>query len=201
MMTLRPLLLAATAFHLIIASPLTQGADGPVAPAAAASTPSPEAVLQKGFTSLMAFLQQNRPTSELGIFLEQEIAPHFDFDYMAQTVAGPYWRQMNGEQQKLFTAKFRQTFFEALTQRMGNLGRPQVQFYPPRPSARANEVVVSARVAQPQGVDALIDFRFYRGKEGWKVFDVMANGSSALLFYRSQLAEQVQRRGLAGLMQ
>jgi phospholipid transport system substrate-binding protein len=35
-----------------------------------------------------------------------------------------------------------------------------------------------------------IDFRFYRGESGWKIFDVSANGSSALAFYRQYFARQ-----------
>jgi phospholipid transport system substrate-binding protein len=46
-------------------------------------------------------------------------------------------------------------------------------------------------ILQASGYPANLDFRFYRGKTGWKVFDVAANGSSALTYYRQYFARKM----------
>jgi phospholipid transport system substrate-binding protein len=80
------------------------------------------------------------------------------------------------------------------------MGNPEIQFYPARPGTNPNEITVSARVTQPQGIPILMDFRFYRGDQGWKVFDVVADGSSAVLYYRRFYAELVGRYGVNALL-
>jgi phospholipid transport system substrate-binding protein len=54
-------------------------------------------------------------------------------------------------------------------------------------------------ILQASGYPASIDFRFYQSNEGWKIFDVTANGNSALAYYRQyfnrQMAAQQMPRG------
>ncbi|RKZ36806.1 MAG: ABC transporter substrate-binding protein, partial [Gammaproteobacteria bacterium] len=42
-------------------------------------------------------------------------------------------------------------------------------------------------------------FRFYRSPRGWRIFDVSANGASAVTFYRQYFSRQVRRFGLQAL--
>ena len=48
------------------------------------------------------------------------------------------------------------------------------------------------------GYPAELDFRLYRGTDGWKVFDVVANGSSALVYYRDYFRNSMRRGGPGG---
>ncbi|MCB1882186.1 MAG: ABC transporter substrate-binding protein, partial [Gammaproteobacteria bacterium] len=41
---------------------------------------------------------------------------------------------------------------------------------------------------------ARLDFRFYLAEDGWKVFDVAANGSSAVMHYRQQFRQMMRER-------
>jgi phospholipid transport system substrate-binding protein len=55
----------------------------------------------------------------------------------------------------------------------------------------------SIAVLNPSAYPARIDFRFYRGAEGWKVYDVAANGQSAVAYYRREF-RQMMRGGPFG---
>ncbi len=46
-----------------------------------------------------------------------------------------------------------------------------------------------------QGMPSELDFRLYRGNDGWKVFDVVANGSSAVVYYRDYFRNAFRRGG------
>jgi phospholipid transport system substrate-binding protein len=39
---------------------------------------------------------------------------------------------------------------------------------------------------QPNGIPTKLEFRFYKSKDGWKIFDVKAAGNSAVVYYRNQ---------------
>jgi phospholipid transport system substrate-binding protein len=77
----------------------------------------------------------------------------------------------------------KEDFLTTLTQRLAGYGEQQVRFLPTR-GASAEMQTVSVAIQNPGTYPSKIDFRFYRTDEGWKVFDVAANGSSALVYYR-----------------
>ena len=47
------------------------------------------AVLKQGMDNLLSFLRQSPDPAQLAAFLEAEVAPAFDFTYMARAAAGP----------------------------------------------------------------------------------------------------------------
>jgi phospholipid transport system substrate-binding protein len=51
-------------------------------------------------------------------------------------------------------------------------------------------VNVTVGILQPGNYPSKLEFRMYRGKDGWKVYDVVANGRSAVAFYRNELNRQ-----------
>ncbi len=155
----------------------------------------PTQVLREGVGKLVAFMgQPERPdTVRIQAFLDAEIAPYFDFDYMAQWVAGRQYRAMNGAQREQLKNQLEAMFLGALAKRLGGYSNQKVRVLRAR-RGRGNEVTVGVGIVQPGGYPAKMDFRFYRGNEGWKVFDVAANGSSALVYYRQQFKRSLRQR-------
>ena len=49
--------------------------------------------------------------------------------------------------------------------------------------------MVTTAISGPRGYPTRLDFRFYKANNGWKVFDVMANGQSAVIHYRRQFRQ------------
>ena len=151
----------------------------------------PSEVLREGVTKLLQFMrQQENPSPELiEAFLSSEIAPYFDFAYMAQWTAGPAYRNMNEQQRSMLEQKIKAMLLSSLGQRLGSYDNQDVRFFRPRRVGQ-NEVKVRMGILRAGGYPANIDFRFYHSESGWKVFDVSANGSSALAFYRQYFARQ-----------
>jgi phospholipid transport system substrate-binding protein len=155
----------------------------------------PGQLLREGMTNLLKFMRQpERPNQhQIEAFLQREIAPYFDFNYMAGWVAGPMNRQMNDKQREELAGAIAQMLLGTLTERLVGYQNQDVRFYPPR-RAGENEVKVRIGILQASGYPANIDFRFYRSRTGWKIFDVSANGSSALAFYRQYFSRQMAQR-------
>ena len=161
---------------------------------------NPEVILRNAITAVTGQLKNGGKPEQLLAFFNKEIAPYFDFNYMARLAASYHWNSLDDKQQNDFVTLFQNNFFQALVGKISNLGSPNIQFYPARPGSNHNEVTVSAQVIQPQGMPVLMDFRFYRSDNGWKVFDVMADGSSAVLYYRRFYAELANRYGASALL-
>jgi len=143
-----------------------------------------------GISKLTAFIQrggtQNR--AKAMTFLETEVAPYFDFAYMTRWAAGPAWRTMSPKQRANMQTRLTNAFMTTLVQKLATYTNQPIRYFTPRGQG-SNDVSVSAWIMQPHGIPTKLDFRFYKSKDGWKIFDVKSAGNSAVLYYRKMFRE------------
>ena len=166
-------------------------------PSAAPIQAAPDQIVRQGIDRLKGFLSRGSASpAQIRSFLDEQISPYFDFDYMAKWAGGETYRQMNDEQRRLFAQKLKGMFFSALARNLGTYAKtePRIDISRPRRRQRSNEVDVMTRVTPPRGYPTNLVFRFYRSRDGWRIFDVTANGTSAVAYYRKYF-RQVARRG------
>lgn len=160
---------------------------------------APDEIVRQGIDRLKGFLSRGASPSEqeLLYFLNREIAPYFDFTYMAQQVAGPTAQGMNQAQRAEFSAQLKRLFFGALARNLGAYSNPapRIDIYPARMNRNSREVKVNALVMPYRGRAMRLQFRFYLSSNGWKIFDVTANGSSAVVHYRNHFAAMARQGG------
>ena len=151
-------------------------------------------LVEQGMKKMLAFLnQEQRPDEEtLMDFLGNEIALFFDFPYMAKSAAGPVYRHMDEDQRDRLSDNIQQQFLAAMTARLTGYENQQVRVVSQRFGQGGYTATVIVAVLQPRGYPARLDFRFYRSKTGWRVFDVSANGQSAVIHYRRQFRETMR---------
>jgi phospholipid transport system substrate-binding protein len=164
---------------------------------AARANPGTEAAaaLREGMDKLLEFLSKEEKPNKLQVaaFLDGEIAPYFDFDYMAKWVAGPGFAAMSEEQRAALAAKLEARFLGTLASRLAQYKGQRVRFLRPRPGRRG-AVSVGVAILRPGSYPSKLDFRLYRSKDGWKVYDVVANGRSAAAFFRQDLKRSAAPR-------
>ncbi len=156
-------------------------------PAAKPQEVSPEMILRAGIARLKGFMAggggQGGNSEQ---FIDNEVAPFFDFDYMAKWAAGPRWRYMSEAQRNQMGATIKRLFLVALAKNITGYGDPVIRIHRARTGRSRGEVSVSATVSPRygRGVRVVLKFRFYKSPDGWKIFDVSANNTSAVLYYR-----------------
>lgn len=155
----------------------------------------PGQLVREGMGKLLQFMRQPEEPAPQAIarFLEREIVPYFDFDYMAVWAAGPMGRHMNGPERAELAQSIKRMLLGTLAERLASYDNQDVRFFPARRTG-GNEVTVRVGILQAGGYPANIDFRFYPGRDGWKVFDVSANGNSALVYYRQYFNRRMARQ-------
>lgn len=170
-------------------------------PESAESEAGPAEELEKGMGKMLSFLQQDQKPSQesMEAFLSEEIAPYFDFAYMAKSASGSMYRHMSDDQKAHLTAVIKKQFLETMAYRLGAYNSQRLKVISQRVSANGYTSKVTAAVIGPRRYPSRLDFRFYKARSGWKVYDVMANGQSAVLYYRRQfrrlMAPPSQYRG------
>ncbi len=163
---------------------------------------TPEQIVRSGIDRLTGFLigvPQVTPDN-LGVFLGHEIAPLFDFHYMARWAAGSYWRRLDAEQRALLGARLADLFLDALARNLGTYSEPlpYIEVFPAR-RAGNREARVLARVTGARGLRVRLEFRLYWDSSRWRIFDVAANGASAVAYYRGHFRDLLRRKGPAAL--
>ncbi len=153
---------------------------------------SPAALVQKGMGALIQRLQSGDidPRS-LEKYLQDEVAPYFDFEYMAKSAAGNMYRHMSDSQKKRMAQRIERQFLSTMVQRLVSYNNQEVRVISQRLNRGGRTGMVTTAITGPRGYPTRLDFRFYRAKDGWKVFDVMANGQSAVIHYRRQFRQMM----------
>lgn len=177
-------------------APLPQPESAPAQPQAAAAmqaqlaqNPMAQAsiTLKEGIDKMVDFMGQEKSPNKLQVaaFLDREIAPYFDFEYMAKWVAGPTYNRMSPEQKAAMAARLEERFLSALGGQLASYDGQQVRMLRPRMGPRG-AVSVNVGILRPGAYPTKMQFRMYRSDDGWKVYDVVANGRSASAYYRTQ---------------
>jgi phospholipid transport system substrate-binding protein len=161
-------------------------------------SPSPSQILKQQVAKLRGFLsgQASQNPAELRAFLMREVAPVFDFEQMSRWILGSTYSQLSPTQRQQFQTRLMSIFFAALGRLAApHAGQPpRVEILQPRPQGQG-EVVVNARVTPSEGYPVRVVFRFLEGPEGWRIYDVASNGSSAVIYYRNYFQSELRRGG------
>lgn len=164
---------------------------------------SPNQVLSTAFDRLSAFVSSpaiNNPLQATA-FLETEMAPLFDFEFMANWAARPYYQRMNPQQRELFRQGMKQRFVELIIKGMGPYINPlpRVRFHSARFSGPGQADVPMEVFVQP-GVSLRGYFHLRLSPNGWKIVDASMNGISGLNMFRQFLIQRVREQGPAALL-
>ncbi|MCV6636476.1 ABC transporter substrate-binding protein [Candidatus Albibeggiatoa sp. nov. NOAA] len=164
----------------------------------------PRQVLQQGLQNLLTLNRQVTPNMDRGLLLqklEQDILPYFDFNHMARWVIGHYRQQATPSQMLRLSRYIQALFLTALVKNLGN-SSDQYRFMLKEPlvNPQSDEVMIKVQVYKGQDKLMLISFRLYNNGQNWKIFDVSANGMSAMLYYRQFLYQQIQQHTLEGFL-
>lgn len=162
----------------------------------------PAMVLRRGIEALTGYLDNNRGISpeQLRVFLEREITPYFDFQRMAYWAGGSLNRYFTPQQRQRFERLLRARFLDAMLVQLTGFQHTRLQYLRPRGSMAAGDVTLGVRVFSDNSYPVQIDFRLYRGADGWKVYDVVANGNSAVAHYRNEFDLMARQYGVGGLL-
>lgn len=128
-------------------------------------------------------------------FIENKIIPHFDFNNMSHWITGRYASNMTEQDKTDFQRNLRETFLSSLSKHLGSFDakNTKVRLFPARYRG-PSEAFVSTSVYRTDNLPVRLDFRMRRDDgNDWKIIDVKANGSSAVLYYRQHFISQLRQ--------
>ena len=191
--------LFALAFALILPLAAPLGAN------AQSNDGSPEGLVRQVTTDVLdaiksdAGLQAGDKQKALAL-AEKKVLPHLDFNEMTRLAAGRSWNTAPPEQRERLVAAFRAMLVRTYANAIDVYRGQTMMVEPARVPTSATEATVRNRYVSPGRRPTPVEYTMRKGADGWKIYDIVVDGISLVLTYRSQFEETARNSGMEGLI-
>jgi phospholipid transport system substrate-binding protein len=131
---------------------------------------------------------------------EEKILPHVDFEEATRLAVGRGWKQATPEQQKKLVAEFRSMLVRVYSNAIGAYQGQTMKVLPVRMKPGDTEATVHNQFIRPGAKPVLVDYSMRKAEKGWKIYDIVVEGISLVLTYRSEFDAVVKQDGIDGLI-
>ncbi|SDH39382.1 MlaC/ttg2D family ABC transporter substrate-binding protein [Roseospirillum parvum] len=126
---------------------------------------------------------------------------YFDVATIGRFVVGSHWRVASPEQKKAFIEAFREMNVLTWARRFDEYGGQTLDVVDSQPDDNGG-ALVSAEIVQPSGPPVIVTWRLRSRDDGWQVIDLVVEGVSMAITYRSEYASVIrQSGGIDGLIE
>lgn len=179
---------------------------GPLA--AWAADEAPDELVKRLSTDVLAKVRADKSLQRGDInkvvqLVDQTILPHVDFRRMTAAATGPAWRQATPEQQKRLQEEFKTLLIRTYSGALNQVSDQTITVKPMRMSPGDTDVLVRTEV-KGRGDPVQLDYRLEKTPgegAGWKVYNLNVMGVWLVDTYRSQFAQEINTKGLDGLIE
>lgn len=132
--------------------------------------------------------------------VDQVLLPHVDSERMSRLVLGRYWRRASAKQRQEFTVQFRRLLVRTYAGPLSQLGNQTVKVTGTKPGPDKDEIVVESVVSGGDMGSVPVDYRMSREDGTWKAYDLIIDGISLVNNYRGSFGQEIQSKGIDGLI-
>jgi phospholipid transport system substrate-binding protein len=172
-----------------------------------AADEAPDALIKRLTKEALDTLQadtgvQSGNVSRIMELVDEKVMPNVNFQRMTASAVGPGWRQATPEQRKRLEAEFKTLLVRTYAGAMSQAKNLSFSVKPLRAAADDKEVMVRTQIIG-RGDPVQLDYRLEKTPgvgAGWKIFNLNVMGVWLVDTYRSQFAEEINAKGIDGLI-
>jgi len=131
---------------------------------------------------------------------EEKILPHVDFEEATRLAVGRSWREASPEQRKKLTDEFRRMLVRTYSSAVSTYQGQTMKVLPVRMKPEDTEATVRNQYIRSGAKPVSIDYSMRKTDAGWKIFDIVVEGVSLVITYRSEFDAVVKQQGIDGLI-
>ena len=178
-----------------------------IAPLAHAEDEAPDALIKRLSTDVLETIRSDKAIragdmAKVIALVDSRIMPNVNFQRMTASAVGPAWRQASPEQQKHLQEEFKILLVRTYAGALAQVTDQTITMKPLRASADDKEVLVRSEIKG--GSDAIqLDYRLEKTPgqgAGWRIYNLNVLGVWLVETYRSQFAEEINSKGIDGLI-
>ena len=165
----------------------------------------PEELVKKVTSEVMEAIQSDKQLAagdkqKAMKLAEEKILPLVDFEEATRLAVGRGWAQASTEQKKRLVTEFRNMLVRTYSNAISAYQGQTMKVLPSRAKPGDTEATVRNQFIRPGGKPVLIDYSMRKTDAGWKIYDIVVEGVSLVLTYRSEFDAVVRQEGVDGLI-
>ncbi len=132
---------------------------------------------------------------------EEKVLPHVDFEEATRLAVGRGWKEATPEQKKKLVTEFRNMLVRTYSNAISAYEGQTMKVMPVRMKPGDTETTVHNQFVRPGNPKpVLIDYSMRKTEKGWKIYDIVVEGVSLVLTYRSEFDAVAKQEGIDGLI-
>ncbi|MBS7779683.1 ABC transporter substrate-binding protein [Acidovorax sp. CCYZU-2555] len=174
--------------------------------AAMAADETPDALVKRVSADVLETIR-NDPSlktadvARISALVDKVVMPHVNFQRMTSAAVGPKWREATPEQKQRLQAEFKALLIRTYSGALAQVNDQTVVVKPMRAAAGDKDVLVRTEV-RGKGDPIQLDYRLEQNAQGaWRIYNLNVLGVWLVETYRSQFAQEINARGIDGLIQ
>ncbi len=176
-------------------------------PAVRAEDEAPDALIKRLSVDVLDTIKAEKAIragdmARVVALVDSRIMPNVNFQRMTASAVGPGWRQATPEQQKRLQDEFKTLLVRTYAGALAQVSDQTIAMKPLRAAPEDKEVVVRTEV-KGEGDAIQLDYRLEKTPgvgSGWKIYNLNVLGVWLVETYRSQFAQQINAKGIDGLI-
>jgi len=172
----------------------------------AADEQSPEALVKQVTAEILDALKSDKKLASgdrqaVLKLAEEKVLPHIDFEEATRLAVGRAWSQSSPEQKKKLVTEFRRMLVRVYSNAIQPYEGQTIQVAPVRMKPDDTEATVHNTFKRASGGKPVgFDYAMRKTEQGWKIYDIVVEGVSLVLTYRSEFDSLVKQEGVDGLI-
>jgi phospholipid transport system substrate-binding protein len=131
---------------------------------------------------------------------EEKVFPLVDFEEATRLAVGRAWSRATRAQQERLTGEFRALLIRTVGAGQRYEGQ-EIRVLPVRLHAADTDITVHNQYLRAGAPPLRLDYQMHRTPAGWRIYDIVVEGVSLVLAYRSEFEQVVRDRGVEALIE
>ena len=175
--------------------------------AAHAADEAPDALVKRLSADVLDTIKadkslQGGDINKIIALVDSKIMPNVNFQRMTAAAVGPGWRQATPAQQKRLQEEFKILLVRTYSGALAQVSDQTITMKPLRASPEDKDLLVRSEVVG-KGEPIQLDYRLEKTPgqgAGWKIYNLNVMGVWLVETYRSQFAQEINAKGIDGLI-
>ncbi|MFT4585864.1 MAG: phospholipid transport system substrate-binding protein [Gammaproteobacteria bacterium] len=166
---------------------------------------TPDAFVRQTTEAVLQRIRAEPPIADgnsraLAEIVEMLLLGHFDFAKMTQLAVGKNWRNIESTKRPELVREFQTLLVRTYSVALASYRDQEISYQLSTLSPDGLSAVVKTTITQASEKPIAMDYRMSGTAEGWKVYDIVVEGVSLVINYRSVFNSTVEASGIDGLL-
>src|SRR5210317_952506 len=168
------------------------------------ANPDAEAVIKTQTELLLNRLQIeetiHNDDASLESLVVETIGQHVDFSLFSQLVLGKYRKRLTPEEMARFERGLTGVVIKTYAASLAGVSDLKISYLGVQKGKKEQRVTVLTAVKSAGNPTVRLDYRLYEKDGQWKVYDVVIEGVSMMMNYRTVLSEKIRSEGIEAVI-